>query len=167
MRIVMIALSALLFAVLVHFPAVAGPIHDAAKTGDTAQVKSLIAAGTAIDEMDALDKTALIWASENGHSEVVRVLVDMGADVNTEDFMGQTPLYWAARAMVGNKDIVEILITAGADVNHQDSQGTRPLDLPINKRDKAIAEMLRGAGAICGTNNDISRACNTGFDQSD
>ena len=63
MRIVMITLSALLFAVLVHFPAAAGPIHDAAKTGDTVQVESLLAAGTAIDEIDALDKTALIWAS--------------------------------------------------------------------------------------------------------
>ena len=51
-----------LFAAHVHFPAAAGPIHDAAKIGDVVKVESLTAAGTPVNEMDALDKTALVRA---------------------------------------------------------------------------------------------------------
>ena len=93
MRTILTALSTLLPIVLLHFPAVAGPIHDAAKIGDAVQVESLIAAGTPVDEKDALDKTALVWASENGHIEVAQFLVLKGADLNIGDFTGQGPLY--------------------------------------------------------------------------
>ena len=157
MRIILTALSTLLPIVILHFPAVAGPIHDAAKIGDAVQVENLIAEGTLVDEKDALDKTALLWASENGHTDVAQFLVQKGADVNIGDFTGQAPLYWAAR--MGNKEIVEILIKAGADVNQQDSQGTRPLDKPVNKGRKVIVKMLKDAGATCGTDGYISRAC--------
>jgi ankyrin repeat protein len=164
MRTIGKAFTSLLLALFPLTVAVAGPIHDAAKAGDAAQVKALLDAGTPVDEKDALDKTALNWASENNHTEVVQVLVANGADVNTGDFMGQTPLYWATT--LGNDGIVEILITAGADVNQQDSQGTRPLDHSVRKGHKRIDEMLRDAGAECGTNFMLSQACNTGFGQS-
>ena len=81
MRIVLTALSTLLPIVILHFPAVAGPIHDAAKIGDAVQVESLIAEGTPVDEKDALDKTALLWASENGHTDVAQFLVRKGRAV--------------------------------------------------------------------------------------
>ena len=165
MRAIPTTLSTLLSIVLLHLPAVAGPIHDAAKIGDAVQVESLTAAGTSVNEMDALDKTALVWASENGHIEVAQFLVGKGADLNIGDFTGQGPLYWAAR--MGNKEIVEILIEAGADVNQQDLQGVRPLDKPTNKGREAVIKMLKDAGAKCGTDGYISRACTTAFGQSE
>jgi ankyrin repeat protein len=164
MRTIGKAFTLLLLAIFPLTLAVAGPIHDAAKNGDTAQVKALLGAGTQVDEKDALDKTVLNWASENSHTEVVQILAANGADVNTGDFMGQTALSWATT--LGNDEIVEILITAGADVNQQDSMGTRPLDHSVRKGHKRVDEMLRDAGAECGTNYNYSQACNQGFGQS-
>ena len=67
-------------------PVLAGPIHDAAKADDAAQVDRLIAAGADVDEKDIAQKTALHWAAENGHVDVVQVLVANGVNVNAKDF---------------------------------------------------------------------------------
>ena len=165
MRAIPTTLSTLLSIVLLHLPAVAGPIHDAAKIGDAVQVESLTVAGTSVNEMDALDKTALVWASENGHTDIALFLVGKGADVNIGDFTGQAPLYWAAR--MGYKEIVELLIKAGADVNQQDLQGARPLDPGVLHGHEAIIKMLKDAGSKCGTDSYFSLACTTAFGQSE
>ena len=47
----------------VHAPALAGPLHDAAKSGDAAEVERLIAAGADVNEKDAAFNTALHWAA--------------------------------------------------------------------------------------------------------
>ncbi len=58
--------AALLFvsASVVQTPALAGPIHDAAKAGDAVQVEALIEAGADVNEMDVAFKTALHWATD-------------------------------------------------------------------------------------------------------
>ena len=155
------ALLTLAFALSLPLQAAADDIHDAAKSGDVAKVINLIDAGAMIDAIDLLDKTALIWASENDHTDVVQALVDRGASVDNADFTGRTALYFAATE--GFEGIVQILIEAGADVNLEDSEGTRPLDHPINRGHAAIIEILTEAGAVCGTNFMDSRACNEGF----
>ena len=37
-----------------------------------------------------MDRTALYWASNNGHDEAVRVLIQAGANINTQDKVSQT-----------------------------------------------------------------------------
>ena len=69
-------LAGLLF---ISVPAFAGPLHDAAKSGDAAAVEQLIAGGADVSEQDAGLNTALIWAADKGHLEVVRVLAAKGA----------------------------------------------------------------------------------------
>ena len=69
-----------------------------------------------INELYAVNKTALIWASDIGNSECVNALVNAGADVNKMDDAKCTALTYAA--MGGNQGgCVKVLIDAGADVN--------------------------------------------------
>lgn len=58
--------------------ALAGPLHDAARSGDAAAVEQLIAGGVDVDEKDAGFNTALRWAADKGRLEVIRVLVANG-----------------------------------------------------------------------------------------
>ena len=71
----------------------AGPIHNAAFSGNIEAVKQHIAAGTDMDVKD--DKygwTTLHWAAIGGYKEMVELLIAEGADVNTKGYRGTTPL---------------------------------------------------------------------------
>ena len=50
------------------------PLHDACRDGDTERVRQLLDEGAAVDEKDKNGDTALMLASENGHTEVVQQL---------------------------------------------------------------------------------------------
>ena len=89
--------AALLFvsASVVYAPVSAGPVHDAAKAGDAAQVDRLIATGANADEKDSAYNTALHVAADVGHMDVVQVLVAKGANLNAKDISDLTPLQLA------------------------------------------------------------------------
>src|SRR5213594_3610884 len=71
------------------------PLHVAAQRGDTKTVRDWIAAGEDLnaryDDFTLIlaysegsrirNKTALVFAAENGHTEIVRLLVEAGADI--------------------------------------------------------------------------------------
>ena len=140
-------------------PALAGPLHDAAKSGDAAAVGQLLAAGADVSEKDAGFNTALHWAADKGHLAVIRVLVANGADVNARDLSDWTPLHHA----VGEKhaDAARFLIARGADVNLLSNKGRAALDDATRFGQSDIVEMLKNAGAKCGTNyQSYSRYCN-------
>jgi len=105
----------------------AGPIHDAAKTGDLAGVQAELDKGVDEDDDSWAGMTPLHWAARVGHKEVAELLIATGADVNAKANDGWTPLHWAANW--GHKETIELLIAEGADVNAMDeSDGTTPLD---------------------------------------
>ncbi len=142
---------------VVHAPVQAGPIHDAAKAGDAQQVERLIAGGVDVDEKDIADKTALLWAADAGQMDVVQVLVAKGANVNAKDFSDWTPLKFA---VLGHHDsILEFLIANGADVNAADPDGTTALDDATRRLYSGTVEILKRAGAQCGTNHHHSQRC--------
>ena len=94
----------------------------AAKVGDVARARFLLAQGAVAGESDALGITALMWASSQGRLEIVRCLVGHGADVNaamTND--GMTALMWACEK--GHLEIVRCLIGHGANVNAATTDG--------------------------------------------
>lgn len=156
----MTVLTATLLALLVSLfavPALAGPIHEAAKADDAAQVERLLATGIDVDERDVAKKTALHWAAEAGHIKVARLLVANGADVNAKDFANYTALH--AASYHEHEAVAELLIASGADVNALDKVGISPLDRPANKGFPGIIAMLQSAGAECGTNDYESKAC--------
>jgi ankyrin repeat protein len=134
--------------------AVAESLHDAAKEGDLAKVKSLITEGSDVNIADENGTTPLHFAADRGHIDVVELLISKGADVNAETKRGFTPLHGAART--GDKDLVELLISKGANVNANKFRYTpiawtgvaQPTDSPeIVKARKEVIELLRRHGA--------------------
>ncbi len=59
----------------------------------------------------------MIYAANNGHTEIVKLLITSDADVNIQGYYGITALIEAADN--GYTEIVEMLISEGADVNVQ------------------------------------------------
>jgi pimeloyl-ACP methyl ester carboxylesterase/outer membrane protein assembly factor BamB len=93
--------------------ALAEGLLAAARKGDTATVKSLLAQGADVNAKSAYGAAALSFAAEKGHLEVVKVLLQYKADVNIRDkFYKISALEWAlSRPHV---EIVKALLAAGA-----------------------------------------------------
>jgi ankyrin repeat protein len=97
-------------------PALAGPLHEAAETGDIDQVKQAIAEGADVNQADYASRLPLYLAASKGHAAIAVLLIEKGADVSMEyPLLRWRPLHAAAYA--GHLDVVEILIEHGADVN--------------------------------------------------
>ena len=74
-------------------------------------------------EIRGLAKTALMVASENGHTDVVRVLCDAGANKDAQCRNGTNAIMLASQN--GHTDVVRVLCDAGADMNALDKEGCR------------------------------------------
>ncbi|KAH6554885.1 hypothetical protein KP509_1Z299800 [Ceratopteris richardii] len=57
-------------------------IHKCAKAGDLAGLERLLQSNVAVDQKDGDGRTALHWASDQGHLEIVKLLISHGADIN-------------------------------------------------------------------------------------
>jgi outer membrane protein assembly factor BamB len=115
----MLRIAILSMLLLVAFPHGAGAddvnqdLLTAARKGDAAAVKSLLAKGADVNTRSPYGATPLSFAADKGHLTVVRVLLDHKADVNARDnFYHWTPLTWAA--MNNHPDVARALIEAGA-----------------------------------------------------
>lgn len=105
-----------LLAALLAWPAAtnAGPAHDAARAGDLARLKALVAANPGlVSERDARGRSPLHLASVGGHRDVIEFLVGSGANLDAADELGLTPLHLAAAE--GKADAVDLLLMKGAD----------------------------------------------------
>ena len=97
--------------------------------------------------------TALIPACHYGHVETVRVLLTTAIDVNHVNNLGWTALLEAIILGDGgarHTEIVKLLLANGtnsANVNLADKQGVTPLAHAEQRGQRAIADMLRAAGA--------------------
>lgn len=126
--------SGLLIALLTFvalFPGVAGraaadsPIVDAAKRGDEAAVRALIAKKANVNIRGNDGSSALLWATYNDDVEMVRALIAAGAEVNAPNHYGITPLIQASRT--GDAAVIDVLLKAGADPRLNHPQGETPL----------------------------------------
>lgn len=121
-------------------PATAGPLHKAAKSGDMAEVKKLVAEGKNVNEKKPFSKkTPLMYAVENNRLDIAKLLLTKGAEVNDADTLGDTALLKAAENT--NVDILKILLKNGADVNATNSNGDTPL-LNATKKGHIVAVEL-------------------------
>ncbi len=109
---------------LVSAPAVSSPelvaqLNESALEGDMSGVKAALKAGADEKGTDEDGRTALMFASFNGHSKIVLELLDAGADIHHRDAMGRTSLLYAATGPF--PETVRILLDKGAEPNVIDS----------------------------------------------
>jgi uncharacterized protein len=119
------------------------PLMRAAKNGDSAAIRLLLANGAEIDARQKNGTTALMFAAGLGYGtgtfandyatpvellESVKVLVAAGADVNAISEAGQTPLHFGAQA---SDDIVKFLAASGANLDVKDKQGRTPVEMAL------------------------------------
>ena len=99
-------------------------LMGAARAGDLAAVKRLIADGEDVNARNIYDLTPLVAAIGEGHFEIVKLLVRKGADINDNDGYGP-PLTHALD--MGQSEIAEFLINKGARLDLRDGHGATPL----------------------------------------
>jgi ankyrin repeat protein len=103
----------------------AGEVAKAAKAGNLAEVRKLIAARADVNAPESDGSTALLWAAYNSDLDMVKSLIAAGAKVDAANNYGVTPLLQAART--GDAAVVEALLVAGADPKLAHPEGETPL----------------------------------------
>ena len=120
-------------------------LFEAAKLGQTAQLKELLAAGATVDAVDRRGFTALMWACAVGSLPTVRELVDRGAALDSRAGDGTTPLMVAAAN--GFLEITRVLLLKGADVNAARG-GMKARALAAERGYADVAALLEQAEAL-------------------
>ncbi|KAM5205421.1 protein phosphatase 1 regulatory subunit 12B isoform 3-T3 [Hipposideros larvatus] len=99
----------------------------ACSSGDTDEVRRLLARGADVDTANVDGLTALHQACIDENFDMVKFLVENRADVNRQDNEGWTPLH--AAASCGYLNIAEYFLNHGASVAVVNCEGEVPSDL--------------------------------------
>jgi ankyrin repeat protein len=115
------------------------PILFAARAGDVASARHLLAAGAAIEDAAPNGATPLVVAAHSGHGPLGIFLLERGADSRAAQ-AGYTALH--AAVLRGELDLVKALLARGADPNRPLEKGTPSR---YYSKDYAFGEALVGA----------------------
>ena len=132
-------------------PAVAGPLHDAARAGDRALLAQLLRDGANIDEQDETGETALIAAALAGNGKVIDQLLVAGADASIRDNNGLSVLHAAAAG--GDAEGVHLLLgeayhSQRVDIDDKENErGITPLIAAVEASEGDIVAYLVSLGA--------------------
>ena len=119
------------------------PLMRAARAGDAAVTRLLLAKGADPKLTTKDGNTALMFAagvgyrdkntrgSERDALETLKIFVDAGLDVRQSNSRGETALHGAADR--GADTIVQFLVDRGAELNVKSKQGFTPLDVAMGK----------------------------------
>ncbi len=120
-------------------------LHYASDMGDVDTIKALLAAGVAINQVDASSQwTPLMYAVAQGHTEAVEALLTAQADVQATNAAGWTALHLAT--FLGHSDLSSRLIEAGAKENARNELGHTPNQLAQTGRTYRDTQLMK-AGA--------------------
>ncbi|KAF3077394.1 hypothetical protein CFAM422_000021 [Trichoderma lentiforme] len=129
-----------------------GILLAAAKDGLTIASEALVSAAVDMDleGEDIFGRTALSWASGNGHEAIVKFLLQHNAKADTEDHANRTPLLWAA--MNGHNIIIELLLRSGASIDAADnSYGTALSHASRNGHPTTVELLIQSGASISAT----------------
>jgi ankyrin repeat protein len=121
------------------------PLVEAAKKGDVAAVRALIAKRVDVNEPGRDGSTALLWAAYQSDLPMAQALIAAGAKPNTPNKYGVTPLLQASRT--GAAPIVQALLRAGADLKVTHSEGETALMAASYSGNVEAVRLLLEAGA--------------------
>jgi len=122
-------------------------LADAAKSGNVAAVRALLAKKADVNAATVDSSTALHLAVKANKLEIVNLLIDAGANVKAETRYKITPLSLAAAN--GNAAIIERLLKAGADVNSTSEEGqTALMTAALNGRVDALKVLLSNGAKV-------------------
>ena len=148
---------------------------SAARRGNLARVRQLLAAGVKARLSSTFGGTPLHFAAMGGHLPVVEVLLETdlkakrndgaaavdsrypsaeqlpGAGVDVKDYLGCTPLHVAASH--GQLAVVRLLLKKGANVHARDNHGNTALLKAVYLDCPAVAELLLEKGADVNAKN--------------
>jgi uncharacterized protein len=125
-------------------------LADAAKTGNAAAVRSLLAKKMDVNSTAPDTSTALHQAVQANNLEIVNLLIDAGANVKAETRYKITPLSLACSN--GNAAIIERLLQAGADANSTSEEGqTALMTAALNGRVDAMRVLLNYGAKVNAT----------------
>ncbi|XP_043790693.1 protein TANC2 isoform X2 [Apis laboriosa] len=102
-------------------------------------------AASLLDQRDPADRTALMLAASEGHTNLIELFLDKGSVLESRDKEGMTALCWAC--VRGRLAAVQNLIDHGADVNTNDNTGRTPLDLAAFQGNPKLVQLLLEKGA--------------------
>jgi len=121
-------------------------VADAAMSGDTAAVKSLLTSGEDVNAAQGDGMTALHWAARRGDTALLSMLLAAGANVRASTRLGgYTPLIMAAQ--LGHASAIEALIAAGADPTSTTASGVTALMLAAASGQADAVKALIAHGA--------------------
>lgn len=126
------------------------PFLYAGAQGRLEILRMTLAAGADLKSTNRYGGTALIPAAHHGHVETVRELLKTRIDVDHVNRLGWTALLEAIVLGDGgaaHTEIVRLLVAHGAGLQLADAQGVTPLKHAEQRGQRAIAEILRSAGA--------------------
>jgi ankyrin repeat protein len=101
----------------------------------------------ALQEADAIGRTALHLAASGGHEELTAFLLSEGARANSRDDLEQTPLMWACTK--GHLGVVRMLAQHMGEegLKEQSREGKTPLHLAASNGHEKVVRNLLLAGA--------------------
>jgi ankyrin repeat protein len=122
-------------------------VVTAAREGDLAAVRALIARRANVDEPARDGSTALLWAAYHSDLEMVQALIDAGAAANAANRYGVSPLLQAART--GDTPIISALLKAGATASLAHPDGETPLMAASRAgRPEAVRLLIEGGADV-------------------
>ena len=121
-------------------------LNLAAEGGHIEVMTRLVEAGHNVNQRDWLgERTPLMAAAGEGHTDCVQYLLQNGAQLDLEDHVGMTALHLAAS--LGHLEVMKRLVEAGQDVNQRDVGKRTPLMRAAERGHTDCVEYLIQIGA--------------------
>ncbi|XP_045101521.1 ankyrin-3-like isoform X2 [Portunus trituberculatus] len=98
-----------------------------------------------INQQDAYGRSALHYATEQGHTYIVHMLIKAGVRVDTPDAEHMTALHLAVQR--GLVEVITLLLEGGARVNNKMNDKSTPLHIAASRGYTDIVELLLCHGA--------------------
>ncbi|MDU8946650.1 ankyrin repeat domain-containing protein [Ovoidimarina sediminis] len=128
-------------------PVIAGPLHDAVRTGNKAAVLEAVAASQDVNETDFFLGAPLHVAVVEERPEMVRILLEAGAEIDApSELEARTALHLAAD--VGDEEMVLLLLQEGADPHAVDRSGKQAIHLATISGHSEVVANLLSAGVM-------------------